>query len=105
MIYSVRWINFGSADMELPVLLQVRDGPCSLIAICNVLFLRREMELPYRCSSVSFETLRSLLQTVLHRNVQLIEWQENADKLASYIQQAEDAYNALPSLENGCGKL
>jgi len=68
MIYWVRWIEFGR--QTLPVLLQAVNGPCPLIAICNVLFLRGKITLPSETRQVNFEDLSKMLKRYLESEVQ-----------------------------------
>lgn len=42
-IYEVKWISFNGRDT--PIILQNKNGPCPLIAICNVLILRGDIDI------------------------------------------------------------
>jgi len=39
--YPVKWIEFNHE--QLPILLQNANGPCPLLALANVLFLRKKV--------------------------------------------------------------
>jgi len=68
MIYWVRWIEFGR--QSLPVLLQAVNGPCPLIGISNVLFLRGKITLPPDTKQITFEDLSKMLKRYLEDKIQ-----------------------------------
>lgn len=88
-----------------PVILQLHNGPCPLIALCNVLFLRGKLTLPPDTLQVSFEQLCSMLQTFLQRQVESIvassKGDADATRVANALQYLEDASKLLPKLESG----
>ncbi|KAG2114837.1 hypothetical protein DEU56DRAFT_841746 [Suillus clintonianus] len=63
-VWYLKEIAFGSAETKrrLKIITQNFNGPCSFIAICNILILRGEIEvLPYERGTVSYEFLAQLL--------------------------------------------
>ncbi|BGP14246.1 hypothetical protein JCM10213_005863 [Rhodosporidiobolus nylandii] len=47
--------------LRVKVVCQNRNGPCSLIALCNILLLRSSLTLPSHLTSVTYSTLSALL--------------------------------------------
>lgn len=61
-LYLVRRVSFLGSERR--VLLQSENGPCPLLAICNVLLLRRQLTLPSG-DSIGFHDLLQLLSNLL----------------------------------------
>ncbi|KAL9246765.1 hypothetical protein vseg_020259 [Gypsophila vaccaria] len=83
-----------------PIILQNDNGPCPLLAICNVLLLRNQLSLNGDITEVSQEKLLSLVAE------RLIDSNSNVDnKDAEYIknqqQNIADAIDLLPRLTTG----
>ncbi|GMH28884.1 hypothetical protein Nepgr_030727 [Nepenthes gracilis] len=83
-----------------PIVLQNDNGPCPLLAICNVLLLRNQLKLSPDISEVSQEKLLSLVAD------QLIESNSNVNnKDAGYVENQQqniaDAIDLLPQLLTG----
>lgn len=59
MQYRVKWVDFRGA--RVPVVLQNSNGPCPLLAVCNILFLRRAISLNDARTSVTLDVLLGVL--------------------------------------------
>ena len=77
------------------IVTQNRNGPCPLIAICNALVLRGDLELPAHKPSVSYDELVSLLAEELL----LRQQPRSADPNGS--QNLTDVMNVFPRLNVG----
>ena len=62
-LYSVKHGTFGGA--KVPYLLQGANGPCPLLAICNILLLNETMSLEKDSKDVEFETLIQRVANIL----------------------------------------
>ncbi|KAG1735291.1 uncharacterized protein EDB91DRAFT_1144738 [Suillus paluster] len=63
-VWYLKEIAFGSTESKrkLKIITQNFNGPCSFIAICNILLLRGQIEiLPYERGTVSYEFLAQLV--------------------------------------------
>ncbi|GLT78294.1 hypothetical protein SLA2020_498340 [Shorea laevis] len=83
-----------------PIILQNDNGPCPLLAICNVLLLRNNLNLSPDISEISQENLLSLVAE------RLIDSNSNVNnKEAGYLENQQqniaDAMNLLPRLTTG----
>ncbi|GKV38193.1 hypothetical protein SLEP1_g46128 [Rubroshorea leprosula] len=83
-----------------PIILQNDNGPCPLLAICNVLLLRNNLNLSPDISEISQEKLLSLVAE------RLIDSNSNVNnKEAGYLENQQqniaDAMNLLPQLTTG----
>ena len=58
-VYHVKWISWNS--QKVPIVTQNANGPCPMLAIANVLFLRGKMKLQDGCEIVSSEQLLEYL--------------------------------------------
>lgn len=82
-VYHIRSIQWGGTPSA--VICQNTNGPCPLLALCNVLLLRGKIHLHPESSQVSFQHLLQLLTTALldstaHRELapeQLAAWEHN----------------------------
>ncbi|XP_042391494.1 uncharacterized protein LOC121982474 isoform X2 [Zingiber officinale] len=98
MLYRTKVIQFlGRAT---PIVLQNDNGPCPLLAICNVLLLRNNLKLSLDVSEVSLQKLLSLVAE------RLIDSNSNVqDKDDGYLnnqqQNISDAIDLLPRLATG----
>ncbi|KAJ7651065.1 hypothetical protein FB45DRAFT_889534 [Roridomyces roridus] len=67
-VWNLKQISFGSGDVkqEVKIITQNYNGPCSFIAICNILILRGDIKiLPLHRESVSYEFLSQLVAEYL----------------------------------------
>jgi len=100
MQYAIRWIKFS--ERLHPVVLQMVNGPCPLIAICNVLFLRGQLSLPAQTAEVSFEQLVTMLRAFLQQRVQNVVLESRDEQsVAQSLQNLEEVSALLPKLEQG----
>lgn len=85
------------------MVLQVVNGPCPIIALCSVLFLRGELVLKADVHEVSFEQLCALLRDHLQRSVQAVALRPGASEeaVANALQNLEEVSALLPRLEQG----
>jgi hypothetical protein len=70
-VWYLKEIIFGAGDLKrrVRIITQNFNGPCSFIAICNILILRGNIEiLPYNRSTVSYEFLSQLVGEYLLMN-------------------------------------
>ncbi|PRQ60320.1 putative translation initiation factor IF2/IF5, ubiquitin interacting, MINDY deubiquitinase [Rosa chinensis] len=85
-LYKTKLIQF--LDRTAPIVLQNDNGPCPLLAICNVLSLRNNLNLSADTTEVSQEKLLTLVAE------RLIDSIDNKDAVA-------DAIDLLPRLATG----
>ncbi|KAK1436194.1 hypothetical protein QVD17_01972 [Tagetes erecta] len=98
MLHKTKLIQF--LGRNTPIVLQNDNGPCPLLAICNVLLLRNNLNLSADVAEVSQEKLLSLVAE------RLIDSNSNVDnKDAGYIENQQqniaDAIDLLPRLTTG----
>ncbi|OCT69353.1 ubiquitin carboxyl-terminal hydrolase MINDY-1 [Xenopus laevis] len=94
--YFVKWINWKGE--RTPIITQSENGPCPLLAIMNILFLRWKVKLPLQKEVVTSEELMAHLGDC----VLSIQPQENSEALQLNFQQnVNDAMIVLPKLSTG----
>ncbi|KAK7252646.1 hypothetical protein RIF29_36737 [Crotalaria pallida] len=98
LIHKTKTIQF--LGRTTPIVLQNDNGPCPLLAICNVLLLRNNLNLSPDIAEVSQEKLLSLVAE------RLIDSNTNVDnKDAGYVENQQqniaDAIDLLPRLATG----
>ncbi|KAF5797526.1 putative MINDY deubiquitinase [Helianthus annuus] len=98
MLHKTKLIQF--LGRNTPIILQNDNGPCPLLAICNVLLLRNNLNLSADVAEVSQEKLLSLVAE------RLIDSNSNVNnKDVGYIenqqQNISDAIDLLPRLTTG----
>ncbi|CAH1439542.1 unnamed protein product [Lactuca virosa] len=98
MLHKTKLIQF--LGRNTPIILQNDNGPCPLLAICNVLLLRNNMNLSSDVGEVSQEKLLSLVAE------RLIDSNSNVNnKDAGYVENQQqniaDAIDLLPRLTTG----
>ncbi|KAJ4953186.1 hypothetical protein NE237_030018 [Protea cynaroides] len=97
-LYKTKVVQF--LGRTTPIILQNDNGPCPLLAICNLLLLRNNLNLTVDASEVSLQKLLSLVAE------RLIDSNSNVDnKDAGYVnnqqQNIADAIDLLPRLATG----
>uniref|UniRef100_A0A2P2M4Y4 MINDY deubiquitinase domain-containing protein n=1 Tax=Rhizophora mucronata TaxID=61149 RepID=A0A2P2M4Y4_RHIMU len=97
-VHKTKTIQF--LGRTTPIVLQNDNGPCPLLAICNVLLLRNNLNLSPDMSEVSQEKLLSLVAE------RLIDSNSNVNnKDAGYVENQQqniaDAIDSLPRLATG----
>ncbi|XP_075463898.1 ubiquitin carboxyl-terminal hydrolase MINDY-1 isoform X2 [Ascaphus truei] len=94
--YFVKWINWKGE--RTPVITQSENGPCPLLAIMNILFLRWKVKLPPKKEVITSEELMAHLGDCILS----IQPQENSEALQLNFQQnVNDAMTVLPKLSTG----
>ncbi|ESQ55048.1 hypothetical protein EUTSA_v10027519mg, partial [Eutrema salsugineum] len=78
------------------IILQNENGPCPLIAICNVLLLRNKMKLYANCFQVSQDKLLSLVADVLFEATSGVDSYDD-----EYIKNLSDAIDLLQRFADG----
>uniref|UniRef100_A0A3P8YMK6 Ubiquitin carboxyl-terminal hydrolase n=1 Tax=Esox lucius TaxID=8010 RepID=A0A3P8YMK6_ESOLU len=94
--YFVKWITWK--EKRTPIITQSENGPCPLLAIMNVLFLRWKAKLPAQTEVITTEDLMAHLgECVLS-----IKPREKAEGMELNFQQnMSDAMAVLPKLSTG----
>lgn len=94
--YFVKWINWKGE--RTPIITQSENGPCPLLAIMNILFLRWKVKLPPQKEVVTSEELMAHLGDCILS----IEPEEKSEALQLNFQQnVNDAMTILPKLSTG----
>ncbi|XP_010422138.1 PREDICTED: ubiquitin carboxyl-terminal hydrolase MINDY-1-like [Camelina sativa] len=98
VLYKTKSIQF--LGRTTPIILQNENGPCPLLAICNVLLLRNNLNLNPDCYEVSQERLMSL---VVDRLIDSNSKVNNKDEgyIENQQQNIADAIDLLPRLTTG----
>ncbi|XP_057449406.1 uncharacterized protein LOC130740742 isoform X2 [Lotus japonicus] len=92
-VFKTKTVQF--LGRRTPIVLQEHNGPCGLIAICNVLLLRNEIHLSLGTSEVSQKTLLSLVAG------RLIDSNSNRDDDVNQQQNLAGAFDVLNKLATG----
>ncbi|KAJ6393770.1 hypothetical protein OIU77_023078 [Salix suchowensis] len=97
-LHKTKMIQF--LGRTTPIVLQNDNGPCPLLAICNVLLLKNNLNLSPDCAEVSQEKLLSLVAE------RLIDSNSNVNnKDAGFVENQQqniaDAIDLLPQLATG----
>lgn len=94
--YYVKWISWKGE--KTPVITQSENGPCPLIAIMNILFLRWKVKIPPKTEVISVEQLMILLGDC----VLSTKPKESSEGLQlNFDQNMNDAMSVLPKLSTG----
>ncbi|XP_043935971.1 ubiquitin carboxyl-terminal hydrolase MINDY-1 isoform X2 [Protopterus annectens] len=94
--YYVKWINWKGE--RTPVIMQSENGPCPLLAIMNILFLRWKVKLPPQTELITTEELMAHLGECILS----IKPRENQEGVQLNFQQnMSDAMAVLPKLSTG----
>ncbi|XP_053330730.1 ubiquitin carboxyl-terminal hydrolase MINDY-1 [Spea bombifrons] len=94
--YFVKWINWKGE--RTPIITQSENGPCPLLAIMNILFLRWKVKLAPQKEVITSEELMAHLGDCILS----IQPQENSEALQLNFQQnVNDAMTVLPKLSTG----
>uniref|UniRef100_A0A8D0GAW3 Ubiquitin carboxyl-terminal hydrolase n=1 Tax=Sphenodon punctatus TaxID=8508 RepID=A0A8D0GAW3_SPHPU len=94
--YCVKWINWKGE--RTPVITQSENGPCPLLAIMNILFLKWKVKLPPQKEVITSEELMAhlgdcILSTKPH--------QQSEGLQLNFQQNVNDAMMILPKLSTG----
>ncbi|KAG0611004.1 hypothetical protein M758_7G107300 [Ceratodon purpureus] len=97
-IYKVKVVPF--LGRQVPIVLQNDNGPCPLLAICNVLLLRNQVNLSTDIPEISSSKLLSLIaERLIDTNV--LNGTKSADYERNLQQNIADAMQLLPRLRTG----
>ena len=68
LVYRLKWIPWEEGDDFVPIITQNKNGPCPLIALCNVLTFKRRMRIPPGNSTIQSDELAQLLADYILSN-------------------------------------
>ena len=94
--YQIKWIHWKSK--RVPILVQNHNGPCPLIALCNVLFLRGVVNLKANLEIISSE---AVLQLLLNQMLEHTPKALSEGETLNYQQNIQDTITILPKLQTG----
>ncbi|KAL3647231.1 hypothetical protein CASFOL_008199 [Castilleja foliolosa] len=98
MMYRTKVIQF--LGRKAPIILQNDNGPCPLLAICNVLSLKNSLNLSPDVSEVSQEKLLSLVaERLIDSNININN--KDTGYVENQQQNIADAIDLLPRLTTG----
>ena len=94
--YRLKWIKFRGN--KIPIITQNENGPCPLIAIMNVLFLKGKLRLP---STIDVVTSDHLMEYLGHCILSSLPSNLNEEAQLNFEQNMMDAIAILPKLQTG----
>lgn len=98
VVYKTKAIQF--LGRSTPIILQNDNGPCPLLAICNVLLLRNSLSLSIDASEVSLQKLLSLVaEKLIDSNTHVQD--KDDEYVINQQQNIADAIDLLPRLATG----
>ncbi|KAI9334679.1 hypothetical protein DFJ73DRAFT_852722 [Zopfochytrium polystomum] len=99
----IDWARPGKQPMEVNIITQNENGPCPLLALCNVLLLRGDISISLDRSFVTYQHLVDLLgDYLLNRNVTPSNVHgANAEAVLNLSQNMQDVMDLFPSLQTG----
>ncbi|XP_003370511.1 conserved hypothetical protein, partial [Trichinella spiralis] len=92
-IHHVKWIIWHGRSV--PIITQNENGPCPLLAIVNLLFLRGRLTLP---PGTELVTARQLMNQI---GETFIQFGFNGNHRQDFEQNLFDAFSVLPKLSTG----
>eukprot|EP00930_Biecheleria_cincta_P034325 TRINITY_DN23738_c0_g1_i1.p1 TRINITY_DN23738_c0_g1~~TRINITY_DN23738_c0_g1_i1.p1 ORF type:complete len:443 (+),score=70.49 TRINITY_DN23738_c0_g1_i1:69-1397(+) len=92
-IYIIQKIDFLGSPRR--VLMQNENGPCPLLAACNVLLLRNQLKLPDNISAISFHAL------LKHLSNYMLDSNDGASSNANVQHAVSSCIELLPKLNEG----
>lgn len=95
-VYCVKWINFNNKNV--PIILQNENGPCPLLAIANILFLKQIIQFSSRIEVITSLNLIEYLGDALLRSKPT---KMSEDQEMNFNENFSDALNLLHKLEFG----
>jgi len=63
-IYQLKWLPWRRGEFA-PIITQNANGPCPLLALCNVLLLRGKMVIPPGTTAITSSDLLNNLATIM----------------------------------------
>ncbi|KAI8896332.1 hypothetical protein BC833DRAFT_597864 [Globomyces pollinis-pini] len=99
--YVLKTISFssnGNTTNKCNIITQNINGPCPLIALCNILILRNDISIPLDSSLISYERISELVGEYL-----LSQTPDNTNNSTEMIfqQSLDDALTSIPLLQRG----
>jgi len=96
-LYYIKWMKFN--DSDCPIITQNENGPCPLIAIMNVLLLRKLLKLE---ESLEYTTTTNLMKHIGHHLMNRVpkDFKSEEEKL-NYEQNVADAFQVICKLQSG----
>ncbi len=96
MLHHIKNIQFK--DKKVGIVTQNENGPCPLVAIVNVLLLRRQVTLPPHSEIVS---AAKLMEYIGHAMLESVPKNLTSEVQLNYEQNMNDAMAVLPKLQTG----
>lgn len=96
MLHHIKNIQFK--DKKVGIVTQNENGPCPLVAIVNVLLLRRQITLPPHSEIVS---AAKLMEYIGHAMLESVPKNLSSEVQLNYEQNMNDAMAVLPKLQTG----
>ncbi|KAG8232562.1 hypothetical protein J437_LFUL008700, partial [Ladona fulva] len=90
--HQVKWVEWDGG--YCPIITQNENGPCPLIAIVNILLMRKIVSVAEGTTEISAEKLVDYVKSALGRNVP-------KDCDPNHFQNTQDALEELPRLQTG----
>lgn len=90
--YKLKPLSFQGKTLK--ILTQNLNGPCPLLALCNVLLLRGDLKMHFDLQSIAFETLMELLADYLMQRTP-------PEPSSEFSEQLNNTLTKLPLLQRG----
>ncbi|KAJ1560062.1 Ubiquitin carboxyl-terminal hydrolase MINDY-1 [Cladochytrium tenue] len=99
----VEWAPPGQAPKEVQIITQNENGPCPLLALCNVLLLRGSISLPLDWGVVEYSHLVDLLGDYLLARASpgISTGASGGEHVANQLQNLQDVMELFPALQTG----
>lgn len=98
LLKPMTWIDPNTQiQRNIKIITQNSNGPCPLLALCNILILRGDIELRQSLESVSFEHLVELMGDFLLRNGSSL----SPSKEENYFANLTSVLQLIPTLQTG----
>uniref|UniRef100_A0A5S6R2W6 Ubiquitin carboxyl-terminal hydrolase n=1 Tax=Trichuris muris TaxID=70415 RepID=A0A5S6R2W6_TRIMR len=94
LIHHVKWVKWF--NRQVPIATQNENGPCPLLAICNLLLLRGDLSLPKDTEVVASSQLINMVGDLVFQ-----QGQAKQKHMLDYEQNVYDAMSVLPKLSTG----
>lgn len=94
-LHKIKWVTWEGR--YVPIITQNENGPCPLIAIANILLMRKDITLKEGTIEISVEDLVEHVRNVLEGTVP----KDCESPNPNYMQNMQDAVAVLPQLQTG----
>ncbi|KAJ3079553.1 Ubiquitin carboxyl-terminal hydrolase MINDY-1, partial [Quaeritorhiza haematococci] len=110
VLKPIEWADLKTGEVrKLKIITQNLNGPCPLLALCNVLLLRGDISLPYELTTVTYEYLVDILGDLLFQRSPQVRTPPSApslissteEALANFQQNLQDVLSVMPTLQKG----